>query len=75
MTSTNSTSFDLDIRDFEPGETYFAIADTSRGGRCVMNGMFIAAWKSKGEAKAAAGDSPNYTVVKCRKPDASTEGK
>lgn len=68
MTMSN-TNFDLDIRDFEPGETYFAIADASRGGRCVMNGMFIAAWKTKGEAKGVAGDNPDYTVVKCRKPE------
>jgi len=72
MTNENNIKFDqfsLDIRDFEPGATYFAIADASRGGRCVMNGMFIAAWTTKGEAKAAAGTNPNYTVVKCHKPE------
>lgn len=77
MTSTDNIKFDnlsLDIRDFEPGATYFAVADASRGGRCVMNGMFIAAWATKGEAKAALqrcgqASNPNYTVVKCRKPE------
>lgn len=58
----------LDIRDFERGETYFALADKGRGGRCVMNGMFIAAWRTKDEAKVARDGQTNITVVRCLKP-------
>jgi len=56
---------DLDIRDIETGETYFVVADSRNGGRCVMNGMFIAAWKDKGLAKSyASSDKINLVVVK-----------
>jgi hypothetical protein len=58
----------LDIRDIDSGETYYAIADATRGGRCLLNGMFPAAWRVKADAKAAAGSNPDFTVVKCLKP-------
>jgi hypothetical protein len=67
MTDTINT--DLDIRDINPGDTYYAIADATRGGRCVMNGMFIAAWTDKKSAKVAANGNSDLTVVKCRKPE------
>ena len=60
---------ELDIRDIDAGETYYAIADATRGGRCVMNGMFIAAWRSKKDAKEFAQGNADYTVVKCLKPE------
>ena len=59
----------LDIRDINPGETYYAIASSEKGGRCILNGMFIAAWTDKAEAKAVASGNSDYTVVKCRKPE------
>lgn len=68
MTQTRTIET-LDIRDINPGETYYAIADASRGGRCVMNGMFIAAWRNKADAKVAAQGNNDFTVVKCRKPE------
>jgi len=58
-----------DIRDFEPGQTYFVITSDERGGRCVMNGMFIAAWPTKTEAKEyAATLGSGYHVVRTVKP-------
>lgn len=43
-----------DIRDIEMGSKYWTITDPDRGGRCVMAGMFIAAWRTKEAAKKAA---------------------
>lgn len=63
----------LDIRDINAGETYYAIADANRGGRCVMNGMFIAAWREKKDAKAVAAGNPDLTVVKCLKPEGGSQ--
>lgn len=60
---------ELDVRDINAGETYYALADKTRGGRCVMSGMFIAAWREKKAAKLAAQNNPDLTVVKCRKPE------
>jgi hypothetical protein len=53
-----------DIRDVNIGETYFVIADKARGGRCVMNGMFIAIWRTKAEAKTSAKGNADLTVIK-----------
>jgi hypothetical protein len=58
-----------DIRDIDPGEVYFAVASKDRGGRCVLNGMFIAVWRDKNAAKQFAAGNPDLTVVKCRKPE------
>lgn len=58
----------LDIRDFDSGDVYYAITSMCRGGRCVMNGMFIAAWRTKHAAVTAAAGDPDFTIVKCRKP-------
>lgn len=44
----------LDLRDFEAGQEYFVITSDERGGRCLMEGMFIAAWPTKNEAKEYA---------------------
>ena len=59
-----------DIRDFESGQTYFVITSDERGGRCVMNGMFIAAWPTRAEAKeyAATTLESGYHVVRTVKP-------
>lgn len=59
----------LDIRDIAAGAPYFTIVSADKGGRCILNGMFIAAWESKAEAKAFAAGNPDYTIVKCRKPE------
>lgn len=59
----------FDIRDIEPGATYYTIASAEKGGRCILNGMFIAAWEDKEEAKSFAASNPDYAVVKCRKPE------
>lgn len=61
---------ELDIRDIVAGETYFTIASAEKGGRCILNGMFIAAWTDKKSAQAFAAGNPDYTVVKCLKPGA-----
>lgn len=59
------TSETKDVRDIQSGETYFVITSEERGGRCVMNGMFIAAWYSKDDAKAEAESlGAGYRVVK-----------
>jgi hypothetical protein len=58
----------LDIRDVSPGQAYYTLADARRGGRCVMRGMFIAVWLTKSEAKRAAKDDRELTVVHCLKP-------
>lgn len=60
---------DLDIRDIQPGQTYYVLASAQNGGRCVLNGMFIAAWESKEAAKVAANGNNDLTVVKSRKPE------
>jgi hypothetical protein len=67
MMNINTTE-QLDVRDITPGAEYFTLAQASRGGRCVMNGMFIAAWTTKKAAKAAAAGDPDMTVVRCLKP-------
>jgi hypothetical protein len=62
LTMTQDT---LDIRDIEAGEIYYVITSDERGGRCVMNGMFIAAWRDKAEAKAEANSlGAGYHVIK-----------
>lgn len=59
---------DPDIRDIEAGETYYVVADRDRGGRCVLNGCFIATWHDKGLARDFANSDPGkYTVVKSLK--------
>jgi len=56
---------DLDIRDIERGETYFVITSDDKGGRCILNGMFIAVWKDKKSAKEQAAElGAGYHVVK-----------
>lgn len=66
MHSTMNTG--SDIRDIEAGETYYVVADSERGGRCVMNGMFIAAWRERKVAHEFAKSRPAiYTVVKSLK--------
>ena len=45
---------ELDIRDFESGQTYWVITSDAKGGRCIFNGMFIAAWSTKDSARAFA---------------------
>lgn len=62
-------SDNLDVRDIAPGEEYFVLTQVSRGGRCVFNGMFIAAWTTKKAATAAAAGNPDLTVVRCLKPE------
>lgn len=62
----------LDIRDIEAGQTYWVV--TKPNGRCVYEGMFIAAFLTQKEAKKAAqslGDG--HRTVKTRKPDAASE--
>ena len=64
---TNETN--LDIRDIQQGQVYFVITSDERGGRCVLNGMFIAAWKTREAAKAhVASLGSGYHVVKTVKP-------
>jgi hypothetical protein len=69
MSTIQFTSENMDIRDINPGEVYFAIASKANGGRCVNNGCFRAVWRTKAEAKTAADGNPDYTVVKCLKPE------
>lgn len=57
-------TLDLDIRDIKVGDTYYVVTSKERGGRCIMNGMFIAAWRTKAEARAFANGNPDLTVVK-----------
>lgn len=54
-----------DIRDIQVGESYFTLASQSNGGRCLMNGMFIATWRSRQAAIRAAKGNADYCVVKC----------
>ena len=59
----------LDIRDIQTGNEYFVITSDERGGRCVMNDMFIAAWETRKEAKEyAATLGAGFHVVKTVKP-------
>ncbi len=68
MKSVLSTNESLDIRDIEPGETYYVITSLSDGGRCINNGLFRAAWRDKKQAVAIAKrEGDNYRVVKCHK--------
>jgi hypothetical protein len=69
MSTIQFTSENIDVRDINPGEVYYAIASKDKGGRCVNNGCFTAAWRSKADAKTAANGNPDYTVVKCLKPE------
>lgn len=56
---------ELDIRDIEQGQQYFVITSDERGGRCVMNGMFIAAWTTRDDAKRYASTlGDGFHVVK-----------
>jgi hypothetical protein len=65
---TNNT-INLDIRDFDSGDTYFVITSDVRGGRCIMNVMFIAAWPTRAEAKEYADTlGSGYRVVQTVKP-------
>ncbi len=62
-------TINLDIRDFDSGDTYFVITSDERGGRCVFDGMFIAAWPTRAEAKEyAATLGSGYHVVRTVKP-------
>ena len=73
MTNTQQTERSeakmLDIRDIQTGNEYFVITSDERGGRCVMNNMFIAAWETRKEAKEyAATLGAGFHVVKTVKP-------
>lgn len=58
-----------DIRDVESGETYYVVTADAKGGRCVMNGLFIAVWRDKDGARQAAIDlGEGHHAVKQRKP-------
>jgi hypothetical protein len=57
-----------DIRDVDPGESYYALAQQSRGGRLKLDGMFIAIWRTKKAAQDARDSDPDLVVVKCLKP-------
>jgi hypothetical protein len=59
---------DIDIRDINSGETYYAVTSDASGGRCVNHGMFRAAWREKAKAKEAINDEAGLRVVKCQKP-------
>lgn len=59
----------MDIRDIDPGQTYYAITSKENGGRCINSGCFRAAWLTKKDAKTFAAGNPDYTVVKCMKPE------
>lgn len=71
-TTTIINRFNMDIRDINPGQTYFAIVSAQNGGRCVNNGCFRAVWLTRRDAVEAAMGNPDYTVVKCRKPEGGT---
>lgn len=64
---TNQTIAEMDIRDIDAGQVYYAIASKDNGGRCVLAGMFTAVWLDKKSAKVAAQGNPDYVVVKCLK--------
>lgn len=69
MSTIQFTSETGDIRDINPGEVYYAIASKANGGRCVNNGCFRAVWRTKADAKTVAAGNPDFTVVKCLKPE------
>ena len=69
LESGQSPEDQLDIRDFQSGQEYFVITSDERGGRCVMHGMFIAAWETRKAANKVADQlGHRFHVVKTVKP-------
>lgn len=68
MNNTNTNTVELDIRDIECGEAYWAVKNTATG-RIVLCGMFHAAWRDRKEAKRYAERmGAGFIVVKQMKP-------